>query len=199
MGHEELPMPEGDLLIHAGDISGMTSIQELISFNHWLGTLGYDKVILTAGNHDGQFDEPYLAKQLLSNATVLLDDIAEYKGFIIYGSPYTIEFGNWWFMKTREELAEHWKRIPDKSDIVITHMPPYGILDNIIEGRKRKSIGCPALRKEILERVKPKLHVFGHLHLDGGKSKKIGDTTFVNAAMMDEDYRIARRPVVIDL
>ncbi len=84
--------------------------------------------------------------------------------------------------------------IPGDTDILITHGPPFGILDMTIRG---EHTGCEELLRKI-ERVKPKLHVFGHIHEDHGQETK-GDTIFVNASVLDSDYQLVHKPVIIPL
>jgi Icc-related predicted phosphoesterase len=140
----------------------------------------------------------------------LCDSGTEFGGLKIYGSPWTPEFFQWAFMKKRgPELKAVWDKIPDDVDILITHGPPYGILDKVdlsSRGDEFKHAGCEDLLRR-LEDIKPKLHVFGHIHSDGGKQliyKRPGhgsenNTLCVNASIMDEDYNPVNRPVDIEL
>jgi len=83
-------------------------------------------------------------------------------GIKIWGSPYSPEFCGWAFsLKSEADSCEHWKNIPDDTDILITHGPPLGILDRCSNGHKA---GDACLLKEVKERVKPKYHLFGHIH-----------------------------------
>ncbi len=194
--HDELDMPEGDILIHSGDFSGYSNHKELQSINAWFGTLPYKRIFLVPGNHDGQFVDSYEDSiRMMSNATVLIDEAAEYEGYKIYGSPWCTQFGDWWFMTNEKALKEAWAKIPTDTGILITHQPPYMLLDTVLRG----NVGCKNLRAEVLNRIKPKLHVFGHLHWDGGKTLEENGTIFVNAAMCDESYEVHRKPVVISL
>ncbi len=196
MSHWDLVMPPGDILIVAGDISGITNHAELIGFNAWLGTLDYKVVYVVPGNHDGQFvDSEQTSRSLLSNATVLIDEAAEFEGLKIWGSPWVQQYGDWWWMLHPDALYDKWLKIPDNTDILITHQPPYMLLDRVFRGHA----GCPHLRDAVLTRIKPKLHVFGHLHLDGGQWIEYNGTIYVNAAMNDENYAVTRNPVVIEL
>lgn len=197
MSHEELKMPEGDILVHSGDFSGMTNYEELIELNRWFGTLDYREIYLVPGNHDGQFAENAdAARALIPEAKVLIDQGAEFDGYKIWGSPWTAKFYDWWFMQHPDKLIDYWKLIPDDTDILLTHQPPFGLLDTVM---RHGSVGCPHLRQEVITRVKPLLHVYGHLHLDGGKWVEHNGTIFVNAAVNNEYYNVTREPVVIEL
>ena len=68
--------------------------------------------------------------------------------------------------------------IPANTDILITHGPPYGILD---KNRVGFSAVCQSLKRAV-KRIQPKLHVFGHIHEAGGMVEMEG-TTFVNACV----------------
>lgn len=203
----------GDLLIIGGDLTARdTSIQHS-DFKLWLYKQKYRKKIVIAGNHDAAFlglqPDEYIFSSYnintvaqISYADYLLDSSVEFEGLKIWGSPWTPEFLNWHFMKKRgEELREVWDKIPLDTDILVTHGPPYDILDQVTlssRGDKFKHAGCEELLKAVM-RVKPKLHVFGHIHGEGGKQMTIGRTTFVNAAIMDEDYNPVNKPVRIIL
>ena len=105
-------------------------------------------------------------------------------GIKFYGTPYTKkrEGSNPAFALLEHELDEKWSQIPSDTDVLITHMPPYGIQDLNKHGGNE---GCPDLLKAVIDRIKPKLHVFGHIHISGGKSES-NETIFVNAAIGDK-------------
>lgn len=123
----------------------------------------------------------------------------------IWGSPWTKCFPGMheackaFTVDTEEELADKWSLIPHDTDILITHCPPYGILDGVhrMNSPEVEYTGSPALFKALGE-IKPKLHVFGHIHEHGGKRillKHIDcDTVCVNAAIMDKVYEPVYRP-----
>jgi Icc-related predicted phosphoesterase len=117
------------------------------------------------------------------------------EGFKVYGTPYQPEFFGWAFNRGDEDRVALFKKIPSDADVVICHGPPYQIHDRVLDG---KSVGCKILRDEILNRVKPQLMLFGHIHEDHGVTK-IGNTTFVNAASCTVRYKCTQKPVVIDL
>jgi Icc-related predicted phosphoesterase len=182
------PLPQGDILVHAGDfMNAGYDPQELVSFNRWLGEQLFEYKVVCGGNHDRLFENaPEQARSFLSNGIYLEDSGIMIGGLSFWGSPYTPEFLHWAFMYPRGEAAkEHWDRIPDKLDVLITHGPPYGILDQTTRGGAH--LGCEELLKAVEER-RPKVHVFGHIHGGAGTSSD-GNTQFVNAAYLDESYR----------
>lgn len=196
--HESVQVPEGDVLVFAGDMSHVGKSYAIAAFNEWLGTLPHKHKIVIAGNHDWGFVLfPELSRALITNAIYLEDSGCEIEGVKFWGSPITPEFCGWAFNRRRgEPIRAHWDAIPDDSDVVITHGPPQGILDTT--GPCGQPLGCWDLTVALTERVKPKLCVFGHIH--GGYGKREWDgTTYVNAAMLDEAYRPGRSPISVDL
>jgi len=115
----------------------------------------------------------------------------------IYGSPWQPEFYSWAFNLKRNsiELSGKWEAIPDNTDILITHGPAFGSLDTV-EGRPWDSLGCELLAERI-ERLKPKIHVCGHIHSGYGYEFKDG-THFFNAAVLDERYEYTQKPMTFD-
>lgn len=215
----------GDLLIIAGDLTARDEYEQHFEFEDWLLLQNYKMKVVIAGNHDGFLVKN--GKHMFAGAEYLEDSGFEYeyeeeieeehkfKGMIsykvkrklkIWGSPWTPEFYDWHFMKKRgPELKEVWDKIPLDTDILITHGPPYGVLDKVdisSRGDEFKHAGCEELRLA-LERVKPRLHVFGHIHEEGGKQllfKHQGfNTICVNASIMDEDYNPIHQPIRIIL
>jgi hypothetical protein len=177
--HHLTVVPDGDILEHAGDITRHGSLEDVESFDRWLGTLPHRHKVVICGNHDFCFQEqPQRARALLTNAIYLEDSGCEIEGLAFYGSPWQPWFGGWAFNLPRgEELARVWARIPDRVDVLITHGPPEGILDRTSRG---DSAGCRDLYLRVMA-VKPRLHVFGHIPEAAGRVD-IDDTIFVNAS-----------------
>lgn len=197
LAHEKrpIPIPDGDLLIHAGDGTLKGTAEELVRFDRWLAALPHRRKVLVAGNHDWLFQkDPAAARALLSpSITYLEDSEVTIDGLRIYGSPWQPEFCEWAFNLPRgPELAARWSRIPKGVDLLVTHGPPRDILDRCDDGRNE---GCDDLL-EAVYRVAPKIHVFGHIHEAYGTLTKHG-TTFVNASVCDSTYRPANAPVVL--
>jgi Icc-related predicted phosphoesterase len=187
--HKALKLKGGDMLIHAGDVSKRGEEYEILAFLDWFGRQDYTHKIFIAGNHDFFFEEcreEDIMDLIPSGVTYLNDSGVEIEGLKIWGSPITPTFFNWAFNRDRgQDIAAHWKKIPKDTDILITHGPPFGILDCTIQQMR---VGCEDLLKSV-EKIKPKLHVFGHIHEDFGLKEK-GKTTFVNASCVDINYEI---------
>ena len=205
-------LPGGDLLIHAGDFmnSGYNPM-EAITFFQWFDAIdSYDFKVFIAGNHDRWMEnESELARGILTgHKTIeyLQDDWMivgdgdphdpNTKTAKIYGSPWQPEFFNWAFNLPRngEEMKARWDAIPDDTDILITHGPPHGYLD--VPGGQSIRVGCEMLRSRVDE-LKPKIHVFGHIHGSHGYYYN-GHTHFFNAAVLDERYNYTNEPLTFD-
>lgn len=192
--HEELVMPAGDMLIHAGDITKMGNVEEVEPFNQWLKTLPYAEKIVIAGNHDFCF-EFNDGKDLITNAHYLQDSSITIEGIKFYGSPWQPRFFDWAFNLDRgAALKERWDLIPADTDVLITHGPPFGIADITCTD---ESVGCEELMLAI-ERVRPKAHIFGHIHEAYGVVTKDG-TTFVNGSSCTLRYQAINAPICIDI
>ena len=202
-------MPEADVLIHCGDWSGSGTEKETRALFLWLGDIAhkYKRILLTPGNHDWFIQRQFpLAKEILSelvpNAELLLDDGLSIDGVTFWGHPWTPIFGHWAFMGDMEELSHKCQAIPDNIDVLISHGPPLGTLDHVERFRNSEwdleSIGCYEL-KTAVERIRPKISCFGHLHFDGGKEEQKGSTLFVNAAVVNENYELINKPRIYEI
>lgn len=187
--HSLLPkLPDGDIFVHAGDFmnSGL-HLEEIFSFNRWLGEQRIKHRVVCCGNHDRLFqNSPESARHFLANATYLENSGVTIDGVSFWGSPYTPECMNWAFMYRRgREANQYWDQIPAGLDVLITHGPPYGILDQTAPGQEH--FGCPELLKAVQSK-KPKIHIFGHIHGGAGLFEN-DNTRFINAAYLNERYR----------
>ena len=203
--HELIPstdLPGGDIIIHSGDImnSGY-SYADITDFCEWFSGLEqYTHKIFIAGNHDRLFeDNPITSTRMVReypNITYLQDSLCGIGDLKIWGSPWQPEFYNWAFNLPRngEDLREKWFWIPDKTDILITHGPPWGHLDVTPYGNM--NVGCELLRVRVDE-LKPKIHVFGHIHSGYGYKFHNG-THFINAAVLNEKYMYTNKPINVE-
>ena len=193
--HDQIEVPDGDVLIHAGDFTGRGYEQEVASFGRFLSQLPHRDKVVIAGNHDFLFEkQPELALDLLGGVTYLQDSGAEIAGLRLWGAPWQPWFKNWAFNLHRgDPIAAKWNMIPDDTDILITHGPAYGILDRTFDG---SVVGCEDLGLAI-ERVQPLLHICGHIHEGHGLVEKDG-VLFVNASICNIRYRPANAPIVLD-
>jgi len=211
---QPLDLPGGDILIHAGDfMSSGYNPMEAVMFFKWFDEIdNYDTKVLIAGNHDRWIqDENEEARRLISDFYPTIEylqdeELALYfdgpngdmpeENVRIYGSPWQPEFHNWAFNLPRngEEMKTKWDAIPDNTDILITHGPPFGHLD--IPGGNTIRVGCEMLRYRVDE-IKPKIHVFGHIHGSWGHYFD-GHTHFFNASVLDERYSYTHAPFTFE-
>lgn len=219
---EHLINPQDEnILLHSGDITDMGTDEQIINFLTWFSNIkGFDKKIFIAGNHDFNLEhykvKPYSKGQppvinniidgegLKENNVIYLED-EEYifnslsleRGVKFYGSPWQPEFGGWAYNLPRygAELELKWNKIPNDTDILITHGPAFGHRDLLMYNTDQ--VGCSLLRDRI-KQIKPTVHVFGHIHHSYG-IEETRDTLFVNASICDEGYNPIHLPIVVDL
>lgn len=162
-------------------------VQDILSFNHWLGDQPFRHRVVCAWNHDRYFEaSPQQARAFLTNAIYLENAGVTIDNVTFWGSPYTPEFLNWAFMYPRGSSARrYWDLIPDSLDVLITHGPPFGILDQTVPGEAH--LGCEELLNAV-ERKKPGVHLFGHIHGGAGTFENEA-TRFANAAYLNERYK----------
>ena len=200
--HERVNVPEGDVLVHAGDFTNDGSLEYVKSFNKWIGLQPHKYKIVIAGNHEVYFGKHLTLddrRDALSNCTYLENEGIDIEGHKFWGSPVTPRFGQGWaFMVTRnsKELEEHWSTIPYNTDVLITHGPAFGILDQ--SGEYSEHVGDEKLAK-IVNAVCPAIHVFGHIHGGYGLHLANYSTLHINAATCNESYSPTNEPVVIEI
>jgi Icc-related predicted phosphoesterase len=193
--HDQLTVPDGDVLVHAGDFSTRGGAEEVARFASWMRALPHRHKIVIAGNHDFLFErEPAVARSMLTHVTYLEDSGVTIEGLRFWGSPWQPRFFDWAFNLDRGvALKEKWDLIPTGIDVLIVHGPPRGVLDRTWRGEE---VGCEDLR-EALGRIKPRLFVCGHIHEAYGE-KTVDGTRCVNASCCDVRDRLFHAPVVVD-
>ena len=199
--HFGIQVPDADTVIHCGDFCDFGQIKDAMSFLNWFNCLPHKNKIFIAGNHDLAFEKDSFIKNVLRydypQLTYLEDSGCEIEGVKFWGSPVSPRFFNWAFNRTRgAEIRRHWDMIPLDTDVLITHGPPFQILDRAPRGNSYDHVGCRDLLDKIVL-LSPKLHLFGHIHADGGKSFVSGmNTIFCNASIVSEDYSVTNQPQV---
>ena len=193
--HDQIVIPDGDVLIHAGDCTDGGSKQESKAFLEWFSLQKHKHKILVPGNHDFYFEKKPHLDIVPDNIHVLIDKAISIDGIYFWDSPVTPGSGNWAFQKERgNQIAKHWDLIPENTDVIISHTPPYGILDDLRNGIK---MGCEELTRKI-KSTKPKIHLFGHIHHGAGSVKR-NNIRFMNATVLDEKNRIMHSPMIANL
>ncbi|KAF1765666.1 hypothetical protein GCK72_005619 [Caenorhabditis remanei] len=219
-------LPPGDVLLVAGDFTSCGLPNEVHNFNKLLGKLKYAYKVVIGGNHECTFDDTFLklnkesepkemalkqallsaihsdskggisAKDLLSNAIYLEDSVIELFGITIYGTPWQPKVDNWAFNLSRgQSLLDKWNMIPTGVDVLLTHTPPLGHGDMMNNGQR---MGCVELLNTVFKRVRPKYHVFGHIH-EGYGCTTDGYTKFINCCLCNENLDMKNEPVIFDI
>ncbi len=219
--HGHYPELEGgDLLIIAGDLTARDTEEEYIKMYEWLRLQDYDRKIIIAGNHDNWMQKncdpcpfPPGAPGLDRGAEYLCDSGTEFEGLKIWGSPWTTTFEGMnprckaFTVENENELTDKFEKIPQDVDILITHSPPYGILDEVtrdvfIEDHqcdKFENVGSLYLYFLLKYTIRPKLHVFGHIHEGYGVMEHFTSCKSVNASHVNERYEPVNKPVRVIL
>ncbi len=193
--HGQLNLPAGDIIIHCGDVSKRGGKTEIQTFLNWFAGLDFQYKIFIAGNHDFFFEDAQkdeIENLIPENIIYLNDSGITVEGIKIWGSPVQPWFYDWAFNRKRgKEIKKHWDLIPADTDILITHGPPFQILDKTKSG---EYVGCEDLLYRVTE-TSIRVHAFGHIHEAYGEIKK-EETTFINASVLDERYNLCHEPIV---
>ena len=196
--HNNLTLPKGDVLVHAGDISYKGQKSEVEDFLKWFSKLKFEYKIFIAGNHDFLFEnsKPKEIQALIPENVIYLNDSGlNINGINIWGSPITPWFFNWAFNRKRGiQIAKHWELIPQDTDLLITHGPVHGIHDSVINGIH---VGCKDLEVKVKE-IRPQVHVCGHIHEAYGSIRREG-IRYINACVLNERYELVQKPVAFEL
>ncbi len=182
--HELHNLPPADIIIHSGDISFAGSENEVMDFIEWFGALPYKYKIFIAGNHDFCLFEANI-DVLPQNCFYLCNSSVTIQGMKFYGVPMFMED------VMSGVYDANLQKIPIDTNVLVTHQPPYSILDysgNINYGDRNLL--------QIVLKSKPKYHLFGHIHAAYGIEKS-EHTTFVNAAILSENYELINEPVLL--
>jgi len=189
--HDELDVPDGDVFIFAGDMLDTGKKEKLKEFNSFLKELPHAEKIVVGGNHDILYELFHAPiKDTLTAATYLDNDEIRINEVRIWGSS--------WYAGTFENVMNRWNVIPEGIDILITHIPVHGYLDQTGKGRH---LGSEQLL-ETVKRVKPAYHIFGHAHASHGRIKEVFDgkeVNLVNCSAFGGFRTDMNQPVVFDL
>ncbi len=194
--HRRVRVPDGDVVIHAGDFCGQGTREQVRDLAGFFQALPHRHKVVIPGNHDRCLElDLELGPLMFKGCHYLLDSGVTIEGLRFWGSPWQPWFMDWAFNLPRgAALRERWALIPEGTDVLITHGPPFGVLDWTARGER---VGCEELLAAV-QRVKPKLHVFGHIHEGYGEHEQDG-TRFVNASICTEAYKPTNAPIVVDV
>lgn len=197
--HSRISFTSGDLLVFCGDLTTRGALSEVKEFSEFLKNLNFKYKIVIAGNHDFCFEDHRrneAEKILTDNGIIYLNDSGvEIDGINFWGSPIQPWFHDWAFNRSRgDEIKKHWDLIPINTNILITHGPPYGILDLCSDGGR---VGCDELLN-CIKKIKPKINAFGHIHESYGIIELEG-TKFINASSLSKNYKQTNPPIDIEI
>ncbi len=207
--HRKLTLPGADMIVSAGDWSYKGEPEVVEDFIAWMKELPYQHKVVIMGNHELSYDkEPPQIKKIkalelmkeagihyLENSEVIIN------GYKIWGSPIQPWFHDWaWNHQRGPEIAAVWSKIPNDTNILITHGPPYGKLDRVEDWWGIASNeGCKDLKARVQELSQLKACIYGHLHLQGGQMINVDGVQYVNAAVCDERYKPINKIMVIEV
>ncbi len=195
--HGYLPeIPPCDLLLLGGDYNPYRRLPDQLAwmegpFADWLQRVPAKEIVAVAGNHDFACQTPPKGFLEALRWHYLEDSAIELFGLTIFGSPWTPPFYDWAFMAEEDKIQAKLGLMPNKVDILVTHGPPMGMLDKNKDGQ---SCGSERLWKKALK-AKPRLHIFGHIHEQGGRQARLHGTVFANVSYVNVAYKPVYGPV----
>lgn len=198
--HQEVKLPRGDVLVHAGDFTERGEPYEAASFLPWLARQPHRHKVFIAGNHEfccEDYPEAFATQvALYPDVHYLCDSGINLEGVNFWGSPFTPRFYDWAFNCDRgPDMQTHWDCIPADTHVLVTHGPPHGVGDTNLRGSHE---GCENLRDTVARISQLRLHVYGHIHFSYGQISS-GAHRSINAAVLDERYQPKNEPVVIEI
>ena len=209
MLHNHIEVPDGDVLIHAGDMTNFGTIAEIYQVAEWMRTLPHKHKLIICGNHEREIYKSLGEKEAVKTMEALFSGVAEFihertfeiDGIKFYGQSKTPEFFDWgWMYKGGQEALDIWARMPYDIDVLVAHGPPFTFADLCVDyqTKKYKRVGCPE-QLEVLKKIKPKLLICGHIHYSQGIYLTDFGTTIVNASICTEEYKPENKPIVINI
>lgn len=199
--HQLVPPSNVDVVVHSGDAANKNdpfiNEHELRNFLEWFAALPVKTKIFVPGNHDISLERNLVLTREIESLGVipLIDAGVTIDGVNFWGSPWVPRYGNWSWMTSRETLNRKWEKIPQSTDVLITHGPPFAILDSTYgNSHEYENVGCRALQKRIF-RDPPLLHLFGHVHsvkdIRNSGTRTVGGccTVFSNGSVCDDDIK----------
>ena len=175
-----------DIIVHSGDITIGGSEKKVIDFIEWFGALPYKYKIFIAGNHDHCLFGANI-EGMPENCYYLSHSGVTIEGVKFYGVPMFMEDA------ISGDYDKSIKEIPTDIHVLITHQPPYGILD--VSGDIH--CGDRGLLQTVVK-IQPMYHLFGHIHTAYG-IETVGNTTFVNATVSNKQYELTNEPLLLGM
>lgn len=221
--HNDITIPECDVLIHAGDASFVGTPEELDPFWKWFRQQPAKYLIFVPGNHEVEFYHKGDWRNYYKTAAeytirspyinVLVDSSVTIDGIKFYGSPWTHVSPKWgfqfpWWERDSKTHKATWEAIPEDVNVLITHSPPSGILDQAPKRTFSGTIpnefeycGDKYLAEELTKRKQLSHHFFGHIHESHGH-KNVGGllgVDYYNVAICDRSYTASNPVTVVEI
>lgn len=199
MNHQLLSVvSDVDVVVHSGDATNnrdpFRNEFEMRTFLEWFGSLPIKNKVFVPGNHDTSLEKGLVTRSHVESLGIqlLLSEEATVMGRRFWGSPVTPRYGDWSYMIDRSKIDRVWQTIPEGVDVLITHGPPYGVLDaTYTHSNTTELVGCSALMKRVTK-VRPTAMLFGHIHstsdIRNAGTRTIGgmNTVFSNGSCCDD-------------
>jgi Icc-related predicted phosphoesterase len=196
-------VPDGDVLIHTGDLTYRGDDEAVFHFVDWFRAFPHPHKVFIAGNHDRYFERETVKLQGFPGILYLQDDAVTLDGVKFYGTPWQPKFCSWAFnVSSEDDLRQHYAKIPEDTEVLLTHCPPHRIFDAKYDGERQ---GSTALRERVLKGLPHlRLHAFGHVHDAYGqrewtRPRDGRKTMFANAAICNRLFLPLNKPIVVDL
>lgn len=214
--HDKVEIPECDILIHAGDESFQGTKEETECFAKWLDQQPAKHIIWTPGNHSVYFEKLFPESiawihDYCPRCIILINEPVAREGINFFGSPFTPTYGFRWAYQASRTVPESahefkpfigdlWAKIPENTNFIINHGMPYGILDETLDWNRGSNVhsGDREMEYRIRELPNLKYYVGGHLHKNGGKSYIRNGVTYFNAAVVNDEYKVVRKPILFN-
>jgi len=182
-----------DILLFAGDYQKNNQDHGKI-FVEWIAELPYKHKIIIPGNHDNNFDNAREKCKHYDNIHFIVHEGIEIEGIKFFCSAYSRTFGNWYFMESEDTLKYLYEKIPNNTEILVTHTPPFGTLDETIYS---VSAGSTSLNNRIPELPKLEYNIFGHIHEQNG-FRTFDDIKYINCSVTNELYELVNNPYIFE-
>jgi len=182
-----------DILIFAGDYQ-LNSLDTGEDFVEWISELPYKNKIITAGNHDNNFEITKKKCKKYSDINFLIHNSVEIEGIKFFASAYSRTFGHWSFMTDEDTLEYLYEKIPEDTEILTTHTPPFKKLDLTFRG---VYAGSTSLINRIANLPNLKYNIFGHIH-EARSSKTVGTMKYINCSIVNEEYKLTNNPYIFE-
>lgn len=228
MRHSDVWIPSGDVLIHSGDVMNFGGDPVPPGCDPWKPCLDHflswlteqcsrcPEVVFIGGNHDGYLEHlgPKTLREMLPDGiTYLCDSETTLAGGIrVYGTPFSFTqatTGNIAFQNASGDpqmVSRTMAAIPGNIDVLITHGPPqmaaapFGFKPPPWNASQKDFgiYGCKELT-ETVQRINPRVHIFGHVHESHG-AQRVGETLFISGSSVSSSKTCALNPpIVFDL